>query len=56
VFEVDVPPKTWPGSPASRASLFKMSALGHKRTFRIAIDVSALPPKANIQHHEWHVR
>ena len=21
VFEVDVPPKTWPGSPASRASL-----------------------------------
>jgi hypothetical protein len=25
-----------------------MSALGHKRTFRIAIDVSALPPKFGI--------
>ena len=27
-----------------------MSALGHKRTFRIAITMSALRPKADIQH------
>ena len=42
VFEVDVPPKTWPGSPASRASLFRMSALGQKQTLAVHALMSAL--------------
>jgi hypothetical protein len=33
-----------------------MSALGHKRTFRSAIAMSALPPKADIQRHLFEVR
>ena len=33
-----------------------MSALGHKRTFRSAIAMSALPPKADITEHCGHVR
>src|SRR5262249_30530602 len=32
-----------------------MSALGQKRTFRIALAMSALPPKADIRQC-WHVR
>ena len=34
----------------------KMSALGHKRTFRIAITTSALPPKADIGTCQLNVR
>jgi len=48
VFDFDVPPKTWPGSPASRAPLFKMSALGQKQTFAVQNNMSGLPPKADI--------
>ena len=33
-----------------------MSALGHKRTFRDAYPMSALPPKADIAERNWHVR
>ena len=33
-----------------------MSALGHKRTFRSAITMSALPPKADIFSALAHVR
>ena len=33
-----------------------MSALGHKRTFRGAIVMSALPPKADIGRLDWNVR
>jgi hypothetical protein len=33
-----------------------MSALGHKRTFRSAIAMSALPPKADIGSAQVHVR
>ena len=32
-----------------------MSALGHKRTYRRIIAMSALPPKADIQSREQHV-
>jgi hypothetical protein len=33
-----------------------MSALGHKRTFRSAITMSALPPKADIRRMDFDVR
>jgi hypothetical protein len=33
-----------------------MSALGHKRTSRRPQAMSALPPKADIKRHDWHVR
>jgi hypothetical protein len=33
-----------------------MPALGHKRTFRSVIVMSALPPKADIPRREQHVR
>jgi hypothetical protein len=33
-----------------------MSALGQKRTFFKVCAMSALPPKAYIVDHEWHVR
>ena len=33
-----------------------MSALGQKQTFRSAIVMSALPPKADIAESDWHVR
>jgi hypothetical protein len=33
-----------------------MSALGHKRTFRNAIGMSALPPRADMCGATWHVR
>src|SRR5262245_42931777 len=33
-----------------------MSALGQKRTFECAGAMSALPPKADIRRHDWHVR
>ena len=33
-----------------------MSALGHKRTFRSAIAMSALPPKADIEARQSNVR
>jgi len=33
-----------------------MSALGQKRTFFKVCATSALPPKAYIVDHEWHVR
>jgi hypothetical protein len=36
------------GSPA-------MSALGQKRTFWPSIAMSALPPKADVDWHEWNV-
>jgi hypothetical protein len=32
-----------------------MSALGHKRTFRGAIAMSALPPKTDISLFKWNV-
>ena len=32
-----------------------MSALGQKRTFRNIGPMSALPPKADIDHHGWNV-
>jgi hypothetical protein len=35
---------------------FEMSALGHKRTFRSAIVMSALPPKADMCGALVHVR
>src|SRR6476660_6261410 len=34
----------------------RMSALGHKRTFRIALAMSALSPKADIRQRGWNVR
>ena len=33
-----------------------MSALGHKQTFGPRKVMSALPPKADIAEHNWHVR
>jgi hypothetical protein len=33
-----------------------MSALGQKRTFRIAWPMSALPPKADMDQHDRDVR
>jgi len=33
-----------------------MSALGQKRTQRHQGAMSALPPKADIERHSWHVR
>jgi len=33
-----------------------MSALGQKQTFALHQLVSALPPKADIRHRNWHVR
>ena len=33
-----------------------MSALGQKQTSRPNISMSALPPKADIAKHCWHVR
>jgi hypothetical protein len=33
-----------------------MSALGQKRTFRVALSMSTLPPKADIRRHVRHVR
>jgi hypothetical protein len=33
-----------------------MSAVGHKRTMGCARDMSALPPKADIDGHDWDVR
>src|SRR6516225_7611980 len=33
-----------------------MSALGQKRTKRQLAAMSALPPKADIERHDWHVR
>jgi hypothetical protein len=32
-----------------------MSALGHKRTFRLALSMSALPPKADIEATQTNV-
>jgi hypothetical protein len=32
-----------------------MSALGHKRTLRPLTVMSALPPKADVDWHEWNV-
>ena len=34
----------------------RMSALGHKRTLRLASPMSALPPKADIGTQSWNVR
>jgi hypothetical protein len=33
-----------------------MSALGHKRTLRLANPMSALPPKADVDHEVGNVR
>src|SRR6516162_2663544 len=33
-----------------------MSALGQERTSPVTEPMSALPPKADIERHEWHVR
>src|SRR5262245_50495768 len=33
-----------------------MSALGHEQTQRYHAAMSALPPKADIERHDWHVR
>jgi hypothetical protein len=33
-----------------------MSALGQKRTLRLQLVMSALPPKADIAERDWHVR
>src|SRR5262245_31719525 len=33
-----------------------MTALGHKQTKRHQVALSALPPKADIDRHDWHVR
>jgi hypothetical protein len=33
-----------------------MSALGHKQTLTVVRVMSALPPKADIAEHDWHVR
>jgi hypothetical protein len=39
-----------------RAFPCSMSALGHKRTFRGVLAMSALPPKADIVGHDGDVR
>ena len=33
-----------------------MSAMGHKRTFSKVCAMSALPPEADIDRHDWNVR
>src|SRR5215813_12882291 len=33
-----------------------MSEVGHKRTSHAYLAMSALPPKADIERHDWHVR
>src|SRR5262245_56960883 len=38
------------------SSVPSMSALGHKRTNITAETMSALPSKADIERHDWHVR
>ena len=38
------------------SSISVMSALGHKQTFAVHKAMSALPPKADIQCREQHVR
>ena len=37
-------------------SIRPLSALGHKQTSHPAWTLSALPPKADFERHEWHVR
>ena len=59
-FVLQLPPHQYrrrsPASYESAYSVCTMSALGHKRTFRSAITMSALPPKADIRSAKRHVR
>src|SRR5262249_36968240 len=47
------------GSILGKSSLSRqcrISAFGQQGTWRLLLAMSALPPKADIRQHDWHVR